>query len=127
MQAFRVTEVLTGHSSTAAIVGLDEAGREIRLEVGAVEAASVHAGEVLVVSWSTVIIPSAPAARPSYAGSPVDEEPVLGRSADDLEVFPGEAPSTEVDGASPGATEGEPELRGDDRVERELRALIGLV
>jgi len=96
MQAYRVKEVLTGHSSTAAIVGLDDAGREIRLEVGAREAASVQAGELLIVSWSTVVIPRESADRPSEAG-PIDEEPLLGRSADDLEVVPEEAPPVEVE------------------------------
>ena len=59
MQAFRVREVMVGHSSTAAVVGEDAQGRQIRLEVGALEGASIQPGELLVLNWATVQVPPA--------------------------------------------------------------------
>jgi len=73
--AYRVREVLRGHSAAASIIAVDTEGREVRLEVGALEGASIGVDEVLVLSWATVSVPQ------SVAETEPDEpdEPLLGR------------------------------------------------
>ena len=127
MQAFRVREVMVGHSSTAAVVGEDAQGRQIRLEVGALEGASIQAGELLVLSWATVAIPAEVDrdARPTSVSGTVDddEEPVLGRAVDEVEVV-SEAPADASDAfAEP--SEAEADTRGPSALD-EFKALIGL-
>ena len=127
MQAFRVREVMVGHSSTAAVVGEDAQGRQIRLEVGALEGASIQAGELLVLSWATVAIPAEVDrdARPTSVSGTVDDddEPVLGRAVDEVEVV-SEAPADASDAfAEP--REAEADTRGPSALD-EFRALIGL-
>ena len=65
MQAFRVTEVLVGHSAAAALVGVDGEGREVRLEVPAIDAAAVQPGLVLVLGWMTARVPELAARGPT--------------------------------------------------------------
>ena len=127
MQAFRVREVMVGHSSTAAVVGEDAQGRQIRLEVGALEGASIQAGELLVLSWATVAIPAEVDrdARPTSVSGTVDDddEPVLGRAVDEVEVV-SEAPADASDAfAEP--REAEADTRGPSALD-EFKALIGL-
>ena len=129
MQAFRVREVMVGHSSTAAVVGEDAQGRQIRLEVGALEGASIQAGELLVLSWATVPIPDEEVdrdARPTSVSGTVDDdddEPVLGRAVDEVEVV-SEAPADASDAfAEP--REAEADTRGPSALD-EFKALIGL-
>ena len=127
MQAFRVREVMVGHSSTAAVVGEDAQGRQIRLEVGALEGASIQAGELLVLSWATVAIPAEVDrdARPTSVSGTVDDddEPVLGRAVDEVEVV-SEAPADASDAfAQP--REAEADTRGPSALD-EFKALIGL-
>ena len=128
MQAFRVREVMVGHSSTAAVVGEDAQGRQIRLEVGALEGASIQAGELLVLSWATVAIPAEVDrdARPTSVSGTVDDdddEPVLGRAVDEVEVV-SEAPADASDAfAEP--SEAEADTRGPSALD-EFKALIGL-
>ena len=127
MQAFRVREVMVGHSSTAAVVGEDAQGRQIRLEVGALEGASIQAGELLVLSWATVAIPAEVGrdARPTSVSGTVDDddEPVLGRAVDEVEVV-SEAPADASDAfAEP--SEAEAHTRGPSALD-EFKALIGL-
>ena len=129
MQAFRVREVMVGHSSTAAVVGEDAQGRQIRLEVGALEGASIQAGELLVLSWATVAIPAEVDrdARPTSVSGTVDddEEPVLGRAVDEVEVV-SEAPADASDAfAEPSEAEAEADTRGPSALD-EFKALIGL-
>jgi hypothetical protein len=112
MQAFRVREVLRGHSSASAVVGEDAQGREIRLEVGALEGASIQPGELLVLNWATVQVPPAELGVTPRAEAP-RSEPVEGRAVEDVEIVTAEeAPQTEP----------REELRALD----EFRALIGL-
>lgn len=75
VQAFRVSEVLRGHTAIAAVVGQDAGGRTLRLEVPAAEAAAIGSGDVLVIGWTRVDVPPAvmagamatPSAPPSAA------------------------------------------------------------
>jgi hypothetical protein len=97
MQAFRVREVMAGHSSTAAVVAEDAQGRQVRLEVGALEGASIRAGELLVLSWATVAVPPE-LGLGAQAGEVADEddvEPVLGRAVEELEIVSPEEAATE--------------------------------
>jgi len=114
--AYRVREILSGHSSTAAIIAVDTEGHEVRLEVGALEGASIHVDEVLVLSWATVVVPQ-PATtitRTTTTTTPstshFEDEPLLGRS---LEVE--ESPGEELDGR----------LRGQAGDRQHLRARPG--
>ena len=115
MQAFRVREVLTGHSSTAAVLAEDAQGRQLRLEVGALEGASIQAGELLVLSWATVQVPAEGGqARPTAttgvsAGDGDGDEAVMGRSEEDLEV-----------------AADEPRIMEEPSVLADFKALIGL-
>lgn len=59
VQAFRVSEVLRGHTAIAAVVGQDAGGRTLRLEVPAAEAAAIGSGDVLVIGWARVEVPAA--------------------------------------------------------------------
>lgn len=102
---YRVREVLSGHSSTAVIVAVDTQGREIRLEVGALEGASIQVDEVLVLSWATVVVPQA-VSGPST--SEREEEPLLGRELEEVEP-PVDDPVAAI-----------------DRELREIQALVGL-
>jgi len=109
--AYRVREVLRGHSSAAAVIAVDSDGREVRLEVGALEGASISVNEVLVLSWATVQVPRA--VTPSASSASPEEEPLLGRSMADVE-----SPTAVKDDAS-----------DDDAsraVDNEIRALMGL-
>jgi len=77
--AYRVREVLRGHSAAASIIAVDTEGREVRLEVGALEGASIGVDEVLVLSWATVSVPqSLEQSEPAEPDEP--DEPLLGRS-----------------------------------------------
>lgn len=67
----------------AAVIAVDTDGREVRLEVGALEGASIQVNEVLVLSWATVEVPQSLNA-PLTEGPPA-EEPLLGRSVEDVE------------------------------------------
>ncbi len=59
VQAFRVSEVLRGHTAIAAVLGEDASGRMLRLEVPAAEAAAIGSGDVLVIGWARVEVPAA--------------------------------------------------------------------
>jgi hypothetical protein len=108
--AYRVREVLRGHSAAASIIAVDTEGREVRLEVGALEGASIGVDEVLILSWATVQVPQSVA--PSEGR--LEDEPLLGRMIADLE-----APADEA------ATDDE-ELRTVEDELKEIKALIGL-
>ena len=59
VQAFRVSEVLRGHTAIAAVIGQDAGGRTLRLEVPAAEAAAIGSGDVLVIGWARIDVPAA--------------------------------------------------------------------
>ena len=114
MSVFRVTEILVGHSAAAAIVGVDAEGRQVRLEVPAIEAATVQAGHVLVLSWTATPVPELAEAAPSTAAP----QGVVAEPMDELGLF---------------AETGALAARDDDDDEAEsvgtmteLRALMGL-
>lgn len=110
--AYRVREVLRGHSAAASIIAVDTEGREVRLEVGALEGASIGVDEVLILSWATVQVPQSVA--PSESPGRLEDEPLLGRMIADLET-----PTEE-------AAEDDEELRTVEDELQEIRALIGL-
>jgi hypothetical protein len=133
MQAFRVREVMVGHSSTAAVVGEDAQGRQVRLEVGALEGASIQAGELLVLNWATVAVPAEldRDMRPTSTSGTVtddvaEEEPVLGRDVSEVEVV-SEAPANVSDASTPEEVrrDTEADTRGPSALD-EFKALIGL-
>jgi hypothetical protein len=131
MQAFRVREVMVGHSSTAAVVGEDAQGRQVRLEVGALEGASIQAGELLVVSWATVAVPAEldRDVRPTATSGTLvndegDQEPVLGRDVSEVEVV-SEAPANDGDASESVRRDAEADARGPSALD-EFKALIGL-
>jgi hypothetical protein len=105
-QAFRVREVRVGHSPAAAILGEDAQGRELRLEVGALEGASIRPGDLLVLSWATVMVPEKTEENPALVGGLASE--VDGRAVEDVEIEPRDA-------RSPG-----------DEADREFRSMMGL-
>lgn len=109
--AYRVREVLSGHSSTAAIIAVDTEGREVRLEVGALEGASIQVDEVLVLSWATVQVPQTASSPKSLP----EDEPLLGRSLEDVEV-----PAEPVDSSDLFT------VREIDEELKEIQALMGL-
>ena len=111
-EVYRVREVLAGHSSTMAVIAVDQAGRELRLEVGALDGASIHAGELLLINWQTIVVPQFTQQPAAVAGMIEDEEePLLGRSAESLGL--------EVE------TETRSETPSSETMEK-LRALIGM-
>ena len=114
MSVFRVSEVLVGHSAAAAIIGVDAEGRQVRIEVPAIEAATVQAGHVLVLSWTATPVPELAEAAPSTAAP----QGVVAEPMDEIGLF---------------AETGALAARDDDDDEAEsvgtmteLRALMGL-
>lgn len=68
---YRVDEVLAGYSPTAAIVGRDADGRELRLELPLEHARLFRPGSALVLQVSAQRLPSlAPPAEPPTATEP---------------------------------------------------------
>lgn len=82
--AYRVRQILTGDMPGATVVAVDTSGREVRLEVGAVEGRSIQVDEVLVLTWATLEVPNA--ANPVVTGTIVD---------DAAEMFPEDDPASE--------------------------------
>lgn len=74
--AYRVQKVLRGDASAAAVIAVDAEGREVHLEVGRLEGASIRPNEVLILSWATVQVPSpaSEAAEPPAAGMAEGED-----------------------------------------------------
>ena len=114
MSVFRVSEVLFGHSAVAAIIGVDAEGRQVRIEVPALEAATVQAGYVLVLGWTATPVPELAEAVPSTAAP----QGVVAEPMEELGLF---------------AETGALAARDDDDDEAEsvgtmteLRALMGL-
>lgn len=119
MQGFRVREVMAGHSSTSVIVGEDAQGRELRLEVTAFEGASVRPGELLVLNWATIMVPSeveTSGPRSEVTGTILEE--VDGRAAEDVELV---EPSADDERRSEN-----PRSLEDPGALAEFKALIGL-
>ena len=110
--AYRVREVLLGFSSTAAVVAVDAEGREVRLEVGALEGRSIQVDEVLVLSWATVQVPKPLGAAAPSGGE--EEEALHGRSLDEVVD-----PATDQDDSAAATQAIDAELD-------EIKALIGL-
>ena len=114
LAVFRVSEVLVGHSAAAAIVGVDAEGRQVRIEVPAIEAATVQPGHVLVLGWTATPVPELAEASPST----VTPQGVVAEPIDELGLF---------------AETGALAARDDDDAEAEglatmaeFRALMGL-
>lgn len=84
VQAFRVSEVLRGHTAIAAVVGQDAGGRTLRLEVPAAEAAAIGSGDVLVIGWARIDVPPAVMAGAMAA-------PEVGAGAGRLDAIDGQA------------------------------------
>lgn len=114
MSVFRVNEVLVGHSAAAAIVGVDAEGRQLRIEVPAIEAATVQPGHVLVLGWTATPVPELVEASPSTAtpqgvvAEPMDELGLLAET-----------------GALAARDDDDDEAEGLGKM-AELRALMGL-
>ncbi len=62
---YRVTEVLAGASPTAAVLAMDAAGREVRLEIPVEQARSLTREAALVLSWSVHSMPAPELVTPS--------------------------------------------------------------
>ncbi len=112
--AYRVQRVLRGDSASAAIIAVDAQGREVRLEVGNLEGASVNANDVLVLSWATVQVPGLAMAPSPTTPRVADDEPLPDRPmADDEDL----ADRSELDDEA---------LRSVEEDLKEITALMGL-
>lgn len=111
---FRITEILTGHSAAASIVGVDGEGRQVHLEVPAAEAAGVRPGQVLVLSWATFALPVEP-----------DAGVVSGELVDDLGLFDAGFVAREAEVEAETETETEARAEASAAV-AEFQALMGL-
>ena len=96
LQAFRVSEVLRGHTAIAAVIGQDAGGRTLRLEVPAAEAAAIGSGDVLVIGWARVEVPAAAMAADRSVPSSAATAASLASMASPSEI--GSGRFDEVDG-----------------------------